>query len=445
MISSDLPMRHEPAKIANEKFPEARHSAYCRNHELTQALISGQIHSICQDVILISIRAAMLCPAICIILASVAVPALAQNAIEEAKIARMEKPEPDDDLRIHLAKVQVVLDRAGFRPGKIDGLGGEFTQKAADRYNRANNLEHGTLVDVSGLETPYREYTITSEDLEWIGKTASTPPEQAKLKRMPYGDAWEMVAEMFHCDLKFLRELNPDLEGAAITAGTMLRVPDVDQFRMADVTRLERDRNEAEKAKKAAAAEASPSPSPTPDSELSESTLSEATPDAGTTADTLTETANTTPEPEPDRYIILLTEPRILELYEDDRLIASYPCTPGSARVPVPTGTWKITSNVLMPYFRYDKSVLRDGTRSDNAFNIPPGPNNYVGIVWMGINRKSVGIHGTQSPDQIGRNESSGCIRLANWDAFDLTQKIRRGTPVIVKKNEDAPADTPES
>ncbi len=424
-------------------------------------MISEQIRSICLAVILIPIRAVMFSAAICAIGASTTVPTFAQVAAKEAKIARMDKPAPDDELRIHLAKVQVVLDRAGFRPGKIDGLGGEFTQKAADRYNRANNLDLGTLVDVSELETPYREYTVTEEDLEWIGRTASSPPQQEKLKRMPYADAWEMVAEMFHCDLQFLRELNPDLGGLGITAGTTLRVPDVTQFRMADVTKLERERNEAEKAKKAeekeekektdAAAKASPNPSPTPDSEQPESASSDPAPAAETTVDAITETANAStepspepspePTPEPVRSIVLLTGPRILELYEDDRLIASYPCTPGSGRVPVPTGTWKITSNVLMPYFRYDKSVLRDGTRSDNAFNIPPGPNNYVGIVWMGINRKSVGIHGTQSPDQIGRNESSGCIRLANWDAFDLTQKIRKGTPVIVKKE----ADDPES
>jgi lipoprotein-anchoring transpeptidase ErfK/SrfK len=337
--------------------------------------------------------------------------------------------------------VQVALDRAGFRPGKIDGLGGEFTQKAADRLNQSLGLPLGTLVDTSGISSPYRYYEVTEEDLKWIGKTASSPPEQQKLKRMPYADAWEMLAEMFHCDLNFLRELNPSLTNSPIVAGTSARVPDVEPFRMADVTALEKSRSEAAKA----AAAPTPAPSPTfTQPAQSELTLAPApSPDflLGDPSAQLAPLPEPTPMPTPEppkRRIVLLTGPRILELYEGDRLIASYPCTPGSGRVPVPVGEWRITANILMPYFRYDKSVLKDGTRSANAFNIPPGPNNYVGIVWMAINRPSVGIHGTQSPDQIGRNESSGCIRLANWDAFDLSQKITKGTPVTVLRNAEA-------
>jgi len=381
----------------------------------------------------------------------------AQTSVQKAPVARMETPAPDSDLRILLASVQVVLDRAGFRPGKIDGLGGEFTQKAADRLNQSRGLPPGTLVDISGLSSPYRSYEVTEEDLAWIGKTASSPPEQQKLKRMPYADAWEMLAEMFHCDLDFLRELNPSLAGVPITAGTLVRVVDVEPFRMADVVALEKSRREAAKASATPAPSATPSPvdlqsgitAPAPAATLepmlttstpTDLALSpQPTPESFLTSPVEPVVIPPTPTPEPPkRHIVLLTGPRILELYEDDRLIASYPCTPGSGRVPVPVGEWRITANILMPYFRYDKSVLKDGTRSDNAFNIPPGPNNYVGIVWMAINRPSVGIHGTQSPDQIGRNESSGCIRLANWDAFDLSQKISKGTPVIVRREEES-------
>ena len=133
------------------------------------------------------------------------------------------------------------------------------------------------------------------------------------------------------------------------------------------------------------------------------------------------------------RRLGLLRDERLIELYEDDRLIACFPCTPGSREVPVPTGTWKITANVLMPHFRWDKSVLEMGVRSENAYNLPPGPNNPVGIVWMAINRPSVGMHGTPTPDRIGRNESHGCIRMSNWDAFVLSQLVAKGTPVEVK------------
>ena len=139
------------------------------------------------------------------------------------------------------------------------------------------------------------------------------------------------------------------------------------------------------------------------------------------------------PTPEPKRSLVLLRSERLIEVYEDGRIVACFPCTPGSAKIPVPLGTWKITSNTLLPHFRWDKSVLESGVRSENAFLLPPGPNSPVGIVWMGINRPSIGMHGTNTPDRIGRNESSGCIRLANWDAFTLCQLVKAGTKVEVR------------
>jgi hypothetical protein len=324
----------------------------------------------------------------------------------EAQIARLQKQSPDSPERMEMARVQIVLDRANFRPGKIDGLGGEFTQKAADRYCRANNLPEGSLLDLSSVPNPYREYTATKEDLAWVGPQAPTPPEQEKLKAMLYEDLWELVAERFHCDLAFLHELNPNISDRALGVGTVFRAPDVAEFQIAEVAALEKRLREEEKARKAAA---SPRSDQTPK-----------------------EAASPTPAP-PVRRLTLLRKERLIELYQDDRLVACFPCTPGSRQVPVPTGLWKITANILLPHFRWDKSVLESGVRSDTAYNLPPGPNNPVGIVWMAINRPSVGMHGTPTPDRIGRNESHGCIRMANWDAFVLSQLVTKGMPVEVK------------
>ena len=178
------------------------------------------------------------------------VPLSARSPLE-ARIARLRKQSPDRPERMEMVRVQIFLDRANFRPGKIDGLGGEFTQKAADRYCRANDLRAGTLLDVSGISAPYREYTVTQEDLQWIGPQASEPPEQEKLKAMLYADLWELVAERFHCDLNFLHELNPNVSDREVGAGTVFRVPDVTEFQIAEVTALEKRLRE-EKARKAA-------------------------------------------------------------------------------------------------------------------------------------------------------------------------------------------------
>lgn len=336
------------------------------------------------------------------------VPGAAHSATPaEAQRARLKKESPDSPLRMELTRVQILLDRAGFRPGKIDGLGGEFTQKAADRYSVANSLPPGTLLDVTGIPVPYREYTILEEDRQWIGPQASGPAAQEKLKSMLYGDFWEFVAERFHCDLEFLRELNAHIPEDKIAVGSVLRVPDVEEFQLPAVASLEKSRREEAAARKAAASAPPGAPAlPTP--------------------------VELVPPP-PLRHLVLLRRDRVIEVYEEDRLVACFPCTPGSAKTPVPIGRWKVIANILLPYFRWDKSVLESGVRSDTAFNLPPGPNNPVGIVWMALNRPSVGMHGAPAPDQIGRNESHGCIRLANWDAFLLSQLIQKGTLVEVR------------
>lgn len=297
-----------------------------------------------------------------------------------------------------MVRVQVALDRAQFRPGKIDGLGGEFTQKALDRYNAARGQAVGTPPE--GAET-FREYTVTEQDLSQVGKQADTPAAQEKLKAMLYANLWELVAEKFHCDEDFLRELNPSLKDAGLKAGAVLKVPDVVPFDVAAV--------QADADKKAAEAKArKENPTPAPE-------------------------ASSTPPAAPRHHIVLLREPRILEVYEGDKLVASFPCTPGSEDTPVPEGQLKVKAIAPMPYYRWDKSVLETGVKSDTSYNLPPGPNNPVGIVWIALDRPSIGMHGTTSPDQIGRNQSHGCIRLSNWDADVLRKLTEKGTIVEVR------------
>ena len=348
----------------------------------------------------------------------------------EAPAAKIAKPTPDAPERIQMTRVQIFLDRSGFRPGKIDGLGGEFTQKAADRWCDAQGVARGSFLDVTSIAEPYRTHTIGEEDAKWVGPTSSKPSEQSRLKALLYGSLWEALAERFHCDLNFLKELNPEVSEPAV--GMVVRVPDVEEFRMDDVKALQ-------KARANGTAQALPISTPAP----AEAPLPPPpSPQIVNEADFFTSASPATPEPakptptatpSPSRRLVLLRDERLIEFYENDRIAGCFPCTPGTAKFPVPLGTWRVTSNILMPNFRWDKSVLETGVRSNNAYNLPPGPNSPVGIVWMGINRPSLGMHGTNSPDRIGRNESSGCIRLANWDAFRLCQLVKSGTSLEVR------------
>ena len=234
-------------------------------------------------------------------------------------MARLKKESPDSAERMEMVRVQIFLDQANFRPGKIDGLGGEFTQKAADRYCRVNNLALGSRLDVSGISAPYRQYTVTDEDLKWIGPQAAEPAEQETLKAMLYADLWELVAERFHCDLDFLRELNPKVSNVGV--GTVFRVPDVTEFQITEVVALEKQRREEEKLKKSSAEAQNGN---------SKTALSSPPPAHG-------ESPASTPASGPaTRRLELLRAERLIELYEGDRLIACFPCTPGSREMSRP-------------------------------------------------------------------------------------------------------------
>ncbi len=376
-----------------------------------------------------------------------------QAQVRQAPVARLGRPDPDSPDRMMLLRVQIFLDRALFRPGKLDGLGGEFTQKAADKFCAAYKLPAGTLLDVSSVTDVYTTYTVSAEDMAWVGRMASGPAQQSRLKSMPYATVHELVAERYHTELEFIEELNPHYRSAGV--GTVFKVPNVTPFVIHEVRTLEQKRAEEKRQQEALQKHLEEQAklidpgntsrvANTGGAELQSKSGADAMvgqgglPASSGTGTGLAPSAQRSAAGEssiarPSYRIEIDRAARMLDLYENKQLIASFPCTPGSARVPVPAGEWKITSNILLPVFRYDKSVLQSGVRSSNFYNIPPGPNNYVGIVWMGINRRSVGIHGTMTPDAIGRNESSGCIRLANWDAWELCKRVVKDTPVFVK------------
>ena len=148
------------------------------------------------------------------------------------------------------------------------------------------------------------------------------------------------------------------------------------------------------------------------------------------------------------RLIHIDTKEKMLDLTEGEKLLASYPITPGSQQLPAPAGTWKILGIATLPWFRHDEGVLNHGVRTDNFYNIPAGPSNPVGVLWCGLNRPGIGVHGTNQPFTIGRAGSHGCIRLANWDAIRLSTMITEGMTVVIddgSKPAPKPGDPPST
>jgi lipoprotein-anchoring transpeptidase ErfK/SrfK len=118
-------------------------------------------------------------------------------------------------------------------------------------------------------------------------------------------------------------------------------------------------------------------------------------------------------------------------LAPDGTLLALYPATIGSEEKPAPSGTLKVVRVARDPTYTYNPDFKFKGVKAKHELKIAPGPNNPVGSVWIALNQKTYGIHGTADPTKVGKVESHGCVRLTNWDALALAKMVRKGTPVV--------------
>jgi len=227
--------------------------------------------------------------------------------------------------------------------------------------------------------------------------------EQAKLKFLPYHDAADAIAEKFHSDIHFLEQLNPN-RMKAIKPGDQIMVPNVEPFELASVKNIK------------------------PGSEVNSQAANEMEDQQETQAPNPDESA----APPANVAITVDTKTNILEVREGERLMAAYPVTVGSAQTASPIGEWKVHRITKMPTFRWDEEMLKHGKRSGNFYLLRPGPRNPVGVMWIALNKKGIGIHGTNDPGSIGHAASHGCIRLANWDVVRLATKIKPGDNVSI-------------
>ena len=336
-----------------------------------------------------------------------------------AKKKATPKTNPPKKAEIEAAtRLQVFLDRANFSPGRIDGRYNDFTRKALALYRESRGEQpqptpppsgrHANAPpDVSGLdlasvEPVFVSYTVTEADVQSVGQLPTHVPDEAKLKFLPYRDVADAIAEKFHSDIHFLEQLNPG-KLKKLKAGDQLKVPNVEPFELASVKDIKPGSETASQA----ANEVEDQPetqAPTPGE-------SGAPRNVATKVDTKT---------------------NMLGVFDAEKLIAAYPVTIGSAHNTSPIGDWKVRGVAKLPRFRYDKEMLEHGERSGNFYMLAPGPRNPVGVMWIALNKKGIGIHGTNDPGSIGRAASHGCIRLANWDVVRLATKIKAGDNVSI-------------
>ncbi|MBK8092579.1 MAG: murein L,D-transpeptidase [Verrucomicrobiaceae bacterium] len=300
-------------------------------------------------------------------------------------------PEPIEPI----LRLQIFLDGKLFGPGKVDGRPGEFTTKALKRYQSANGLPEteleGHTLDLSAVTEPFTTYIIRQEDMQFIGEVPGKPALQSKQKYLPYESLLEFLTERYHTSPDLITHLNKPKKMSSLKPGDEVRVPNVDPFKI---------------------------------EELSIATVPE------------------TPAFE-TRVLRIDTREKLLALYEGEKMLASVPITPGYGHLATPPGTWSIVGIAQMPTFRWDKSVLEYGVRSKEAFELPIGPNNPVGVMWIGLSKPGIGIHGTNQPQTIGRSASHGCMRTANWDVIRLSKMITKRMQVVIEGPKPLPRPPP--
>jgi lipoprotein-anchoring transpeptidase ErfK/SrfK len=276
-------------------------------------------------------------------------------------------------------ELQIALAREGFSPGSIDGTNGSQTKRALLAYQTAHKLPLTGIFDVTTAhdlkiqEPVFITRELTRADFSDVGNKPPNWQALGALDKLRFYSLREMIAEQSQSDPDLIDSLNPDTNWHDLSIGDTIFIPYVPPFRV-------------------------------------------------------NETA---------AYLQIKLSERALQAFSaDHRLLFHCPVSIARRIEKRPSGELRVNVRVNEPNYTFNPAILTSTAEREGItqkFIIQPGPNNPVGTVWVGLNLPSYGIHGTPEPEKVGRTESSGCFRLANWNAQTVLHAVHVNMPVFVE------------
>ncbi|NLG35579.1 MAG: murein L,D-transpeptidase [Lentisphaerae bacterium] len=286
-------------------------------------------------------------------------------------------PAPAHSIDVLFA-IQTRLDRDHCSPGGIDGRWGPKSRNALSAWQKKNGrpvtgeINDDILAVLGATHGVLTTTTVTAADHAALTPHPASWLERSRMERLGHSSIEERIAEKFHLYRAALRRLNPGAAWPDPPPGTPLVVPDVKSRRLPPLSR-----------------------------------------------------------------IVIRLGSKTLRAYDaNGRLVAHFPCSIAADKRKRPEGeTLRVVVWAENPDYTYDPDLFAADSESaaiGRRLRIPPGPNNPVGVAWIGLDRPGYGIHGTPSPEDISLTESHGCFRLTNWDARKLVHAVRKDLPVVV-------------
>ncbi|HEY9173814.1 MAG TPA: L,D-transpeptidase [Verrucomicrobiae bacterium] len=284
-------------------------------------------------------------------------------------------PRPPRDV----LEAQIALARQGISSGSLDGVLGSQTRAALRVFQRREGLPETGLLDADTraalrIESPpLVSCAITAGDLARLQPLSPTWLGKSQQSALDYETILELVAEQSQASPNLIRRLNPGVDWANVAPGLEVTVPAV------------------------------------------------AGPEVVAKA----------------AFAVITLEAKTLQAFDSEsNLVAHFPCSIAARVEKRPLGELRVVAIAENPNYTFNPEVFPESPEArelGRKLILPPGPNNPVGVAWVSLNRPGYGIHGTPSPEQVGRTESHGCFRLANWNAKHFLKLAWVGMPVYVE------------